>query len=152
MSFRNACAIQLPVGVPAKGGPLTVARVARPEFTKVTLTRADPTGSPSRLHDTAVAAAAPMAVRAAAGSNAGPSTGLSSEPVASAGSEPGRSATEGPEADALGASFVVAAPTAASRGLTTGLGVAVAATAETVGIAAELDVVTEPGVAVVDGS
>jgi hypothetical protein len=46
---RIAAAIQPPVAVPAKGGPLTFALVIRPEGAKVTTTAALPVGSPSFL-------------------------------------------------------------------------------------------------------
>ena len=63
---RMTEAMQPPVAVPAKGGPLTLALVARPEGAKVTTTTARPLGSPGRRQPEACAAALPSADRAAA--------------------------------------------------------------------------------------
>ena len=54
-----------PVGVPAKGGPSTSARVARPELANVTWTTATPVGSPGLRQPEATPAAAPSADAAA---------------------------------------------------------------------------------------
>src|SRR5262245_30738137 len=66
--------MQPPVAVPAKGGPSTSARVARPAFEKVMCTTATPVGSPSLRQPAAVAAAAPSAALAAALSNSPPTS------------------------------------------------------------------------------
>jgi hypothetical protein len=66
--------MQPPVGVPAKGGPLMLALVTRPEGAKVMTTLAVPEGSPSLRHEEAWEALAVSAAVAAAGSKspAGP--------------------------------------------------------------------------------
>ena len=51
-------AMQPPVGVPANGGPATLALVTLPEGEKVTTTVALPEGSPPRRQELALAAAA----------------------------------------------------------------------------------------------
>lgn len=74
-SDRNAAATQLPVVVPAYGGPLTTERVARPDGANVTLTRTRPAGSPGALHPDAAPAAPLSAAAAAALLNSGPVEG-----------------------------------------------------------------------------
>src|SRR5882672_11310608 len=71
---RSVSAMQPPVAVPAKGGPSTSARVARPAFEKVTCTTATPVGSPSLRQPAAEDAAAPSAALAAALSNSPPTS------------------------------------------------------------------------------
>src|SRR5262245_14074067 len=66
--------MQPPVAVPAKGGPSTRARVARPALEKVTFTTATPDGSPSLRQPAADDAAAPSAALAAALSNSPPTS------------------------------------------------------------------------------
>src|SRR5689334_1641098 len=66
-----------PVGVPAKGGPSTSARVARPELAKVTWTTATPVGSPGLRQPDATPAAAPSAEAAADLSNSPPTSDTS---------------------------------------------------------------------------
>src|SRR5688500_13906720 len=65
-AFRSVAAIQPPVGVPAKGGPLILALVTRPEGANVMTTLATPDGSPSLRHEEAWAALALRAAEAAA--------------------------------------------------------------------------------------
>lgn len=61
--------MQPPVAVPAKGGPLMLALVTRPEGAKVTVTLAVPDGSPDFLQVEACEAADESAEAAAARSN-----------------------------------------------------------------------------------
>lgn len=61
--------MQPPVAVPAKGGPLMLALVTRPDGANVTVTLAVPDGSPDFLHDEACEAADESAEAAAARSN-----------------------------------------------------------------------------------
>src|SRR5688572_13516068 len=72
LARRIAAAMQPPVAVPAKGGPLTLALVTRPEGAKVTTTAAAPVGSPSLRQAEAWAAAAFRAAAAATRSNSAP--------------------------------------------------------------------------------
>ena len=58
LALRIADAMHPPVAVPAKGGPLTLALVTRPEGAKVMTTTAAPLGSPSFRHAEACPAAA----------------------------------------------------------------------------------------------
>src|SRR5688572_2716122 len=74
--LRSAAAMQPPVGVPAKGGPLMLAVVTRPDGANVTTTLATPEGSPSLRQAEACPALAVSAAVAAA---------LSKGPAGSAG-------------------------------------------------------------------
>src|SRR5262245_49768080 len=72
LADRNADAMQPPVAVPWKGGPCTFADVTRPEGANVTLTLAEPLGSPSCLHPRAAPETALSAALATPGSNCAP--------------------------------------------------------------------------------
>lgn len=103
--MRIAAAMQLPVGVPASGGPSMVARLAAPEFENVTRTLATPVGSPSWWQPAAWAAAVLSAAWAAATLKGSPSTAGSWGAAAAVGA----AAVGAAAVVAAGAGFAVAA-------------------------------------------
>ena len=72
VTLLNARAMQLPVGVPANGGPEMFAVVTCPEGANVIWTRAVPLGSPGCLHPLAAPTPPPSAAEAALLSNSPP--------------------------------------------------------------------------------
>src|SRR5437868_4799200 len=68
--------MQPPVAVPAKGGPLTLALVTRPDGANVMTTLATPEGSPSFLQAEAWAAPAVRAALAVGAAGSGASVGV----------------------------------------------------------------------------
>src|SRR5688572_6233934 len=142
-ALRSAAAMQPPVGVPAKGGPLMFALVTRPDGANVTTTLATPEGSPSLRQAEACAALEVNATAAAerskgpdgsaAGSRAGVGSGFgSSFATGAAGS--GFASDCGRAASVEGS----LAPLGLSRGAAAGAALAVSKVRSSVGSAVVL--------------
>src|SRR5258706_367543 len=114
-ALRSALAMQPPVGVPAKGGPLTLALVTRPDGANVMTTLATPDGSPSFLQPEA--AAAPAVSAAAAGASGGAAAGAG---AAGRGASAGRSACSAVSAGREVLRFQIRKPAAAANASSTG--------------------------------
>src|SRR5688500_19047262 len=120
--LRSVEAMQPPVGVPAKGGPLILALVTRPEGANVTTTLATPDGSPS-LRQAEACPALAVSGCVAAGLSKGPAGSAGGVGSAAASGFGSSGATAGAAGSALGSAalagwFATAAAAGGDAGAT----------------------------------